>query len=74
MADGAEEEALRRRITEWFENLPVDGYVESVGYGNGQGRLIIDLFAHRLRDLNLQEGQFVRITVVTEERLDGVRL
>lgn len=59
------DEEWKRTLASHFEGMPVDGWVEM----DGRGHTHIEIFAHKLRELNLQEGQFVRIEVISQERL-----
>lgn len=60
------DELTREKINEWFNDMPIDGWVEL----RDDGHLYIEFFATALRDRGYRPGDFVRIKIVTEEELN----
>ena len=58
---------LLSKLTAWYEALRVDGWVEV----DAKGHVSIELFALAVQQLNLKQGDYIRVQVMRKETLDA---
>lgn len=54
------------KFKQWWEGIPVDGWVEVEN-----GHMFVELFPQVIKNFKLKHGDFVRISVVRKEDIDG---